>query len=97
MNGLLLRVCRALLGHTPSANLDVAERDLVAVFLEPDVSAPRARVTRVVLELARADALLPVRGPQLVLHHFHAVEPVLDVGAADDQPRLVPRSHRLGG
>src|SRR5439155_18908399 len=64
------------------------------VGTRPDVSAPRARVMRVVLELARAYASLPVGTPQLVLDDFHAVEPVLDVRAADDETRLVPRSNR---
>ena len=40
------------------------------VGTRPDVSAPRARVMRVVLELARAYASLPVGTPQLVLDDF---------------------------
>src|SRR3954451_14912650 len=69
---------------------DVAEGDPVAMVLQSDMAAPRAAIAPEILELAYADPPLPVRGPQLVIHHLHAVQPMLDMRAPHDQARLVP-------
>src|SRR2546426_8534636 len=89
----------ARLGATPDfhhglltnfTNPDVAEGDPVAMILQADVAAHRASVARVVLELARFHPLFPVVAPQLVLDDLHAVQPMLDVAAFDEDARLVP-------
>src|SRR2546426_3649554 len=89
----------ARLGATPDfhhglltnfTNPDVAESDPVAMILQADVAAHRASVARVVLELARFHPLFPVVAPQLVLDDLHAVQPMLDVAAFDEDARLVP-------
>src|SRR4051812_20754691 len=77
------------------ANLDVPVRDAVAVVLQGDVALARAGVLRKVLELARPHLFLPSAAPQFVLDHLHAVQPVLHVTAARDDPRLVPRADGL--
>src|SRR5882672_10572446 len=81
--------------QSEAADLDVAESDRVAMVLQSDVAAPCAAEAREVLELALADPPLPVRGPQLVIHHLHAVQPMLDMRAPHEQARLVPRTDRL--
>ena len=54
------------------------------VALNADVALFGAAVVRPARELARRDLCLPVRAPELVLEQLLAVEPVLDVRAAQD-------------
>src|SRR5258708_2811356 len=76
------------------ADADVAERDLVAVVLECEVSGLVETVARHLRELARGDLPLPLGAPELVLEELHAVQPMLDVAAAHQDARLVPAADR---
>src|SRR6185437_14890646 len=60
------------------------------VALDADVAAVCHAVLRPILELARRDAGIPIRTPELVLDDFLAVEPVLHMRAVDDDARRVP-------
>ena len=60
------------------------------MVLQDDVAALLEPVARPLVELADPDARLPLVVPEPVLHDAHAVEPVLDVAAADDEPSVVP-------
>src|SRR5262249_27031190 len=84
----------ALLSNLPDP--DSAERDPAAVILEGDVTLRDPPVVRPLLELARVDALLPVRAAELVLHDLDSVQPVLDVVAVDHDPRGIPLADRAG-
>ena len=69
------------------------------VALNADVPFLRLREVRIDLELARLVLRLPLGAADLELGRLHAVEPVLDVVALRDNPRLVPladRLHRVG-
>src|SRR5882672_2718425 len=78
------------------ANANVAKRERAFVIaLEPDVADLGAAELRPRLEFGRRHLRLPVGAPQLVLHHFEAVEPVLDVWSLGDDARAVPLADRL--
>ena len=63
--------------------------DLVAVVLQAEV-APRVDAEAFpVLELARADALVPVVRADPRVDELRAVQPVLDVAAVDEEPKQV--------
>src|SRR5512145_2424778 len=82
------------------ADADVAIRDPVAVVLERDVAGARPSVPGPLRELGCRHLRLPRRGPQLVLDHLHAVEPVLDVRPVDDEADGIPFAgglHRAPG
>src|SRR6185295_6570087 len=66
------------------ANLDVAKRNLVPVVLQQDVALQLRAPARFVLELALRLGRHQRRAPELVLDHLDAIQPVLDVGAVDD-------------
>src|SRR5258707_14341442 len=84
---------RRALGRA-AEDLDVAEGDLVAVVLKQDVAGNLGAESGHVLELALRDGGPELRRAQLVLQDLAPVEPVLDVVAAYEDPRLVPFAHR---
>src|SRR2546430_12703346 len=70
------------------------------MVLEADVALGVAPVARMRGELARLDPRLPVGARELVLHHLHAVQPVLDVVPLDQEADLIPLTggfHDQGG
>src|SRR5262249_652860 len=71
-------------------DLDATEGHLVAVVLEVDLALLEGAELFPLPELAPGDAAVPVFAAQLVADDLLAVEPVLDVVAVDDDPRLVP-------
>src|ERR1700756_25481 len=79
---------------TPSSQLadaDVAHLERAGVVaLDTDQTARCEPVVRVLGELAARHAFLPVIAAEVVLDDPDAVQPVLDVIAAHDEPRLVP-------
>jgi len=66
------------------------------VVLQRDEPALHAAVVGKLRELAGLDAGFPVGAADLVLDHFHAVQPVFNVIAPDEQTPLVPFANRLG-
>jgi hypothetical protein len=70
-------------------------RDAIAVILQRDVAARLAAVGGHLPEDALLLSCQPVRAAELVLDDLDPVQPVLDVRAAGDDARLVPRAGRM--
>src|SRR5262245_10034902 len=76
-------------------NPDIAEPHLVAVVLQQDVPLELRAPAGLILELALRLRGLQRRALQLVLDHLHAVQPMLDVHAVDDDPAGVDLARRF--
>src|SRR4029453_8328859 len=74
---------------------DIAIGDLVAVVLQQDVALQLRPPAGLVLELALGFRRHQRRAAQLVFDQLHAVEPVLDVIAVDENPAGVDFSGRF--
>src|SRR6185437_202978 len=70
---------------------DAAEPGLRAVVLQGDVPLLHLREQRPFTELAARDPLFDLFTPQVVAEHLRVIDPVLDLAAADDEPRTVIR------
>src|SRR5579859_1782658 len=75
------------------SNLDVAEVYLVAVILQYDVTRAPIGEMRDPPVLALREQRIHARRSKIEIDDLAAVEPVLAVIAAKDQPRGVPLSH----
>jgi hypothetical protein len=75
------------------ANLDVAEGDGKSVVLEEDVAVVGFAEMGVDVEFAFGDGLTELGGGAVVFEDFDFVEPVLAVGAADDDAGGVPLAY----
>ncbi len=76
-------------------DLDVPVRHQPPVPLQPDAPPFRPPVVGRAGELAPAHQRFPFRRLDLVLHHLHAVEPVLHVAAVHDDAGAVPLADGL--
>src|SRR5258708_17640551 len=65
------------------------------IALNADESSFCQAIVGILRELARRDLGLPVGTAEVVFDDFLAVQPMLDVIAVDDDPRLVPLAERL--
>src|SRR5262245_5874594 len=81
--------------HRELPDPDVSERHFVAVILQQDVAADLRAPPRFVLELARCLRRHERWALELVLDHLHAVQPVLDVFAVDDDAAGIDVACRL--
>src|SRR5713226_1888194 len=86
---MLLRRC----GWWQLADFDVAEGDWEAVILEEYVAVVGFAEVGVDVEFAFGDDLAELGGGAVVFEDFDAVEPVLAVGAADDDAGGVPLAY----
>ncbi len=82
-------------GGRKFADLEVAEGDWEAVVLEDDGGVVHSGEAGVDLELAVCDELLEGGTVAIELEHLDAVEPVLTVGAADEDAGGVPLAYRV--
>src|ERR671922_932805 len=81
--------------HSLAADPDVPKPDVVAVMLQVDVPGLFLGEPRHVFELASGDQLIQLAAAQFELHHFYAVEPVLDAVAVADELDLIPFADRF--
>src|SRR3984893_18842465 len=74
-------------------DFDVAEGDRDSVVLEENVAVVGFAEVGVDVEFAFGDDLMELGGGAVVFEDFDAVEPVLAVGAADDDAGGVPLAY----
>src|SRR5437899_9936057 len=79
------------------SDLEVSEPDVAPVILQQEMTFHPVAEAGDILEFAFSDSRLDRRAAALVLEHFGAIEPMLDVISADDNARLVDLAHRSGG
>ena len=77
------------------ADFDVAEGDGESVVLQENVAVVGFAEVGVDVEFTFGDGLAELGGGAVVFEDFDAVEPVLAVGAADDDAGSVPLAYGL--
>src|SRR5262245_31025131 len=82
-------------GRRQLANPNIAERHLIPVVLQKNVTLQLRAPARFVLELALRLGRFEGRALELVLDHLDAVQPMLDVHAVDDDAAGVHFAGRL--